>query len=150
MRRRNGVAGAVATVTLVILSGCTAPTPFGMRLNADGTVDYLVCRGSRSVIEVDYRYDSEDVNAESSPEWRAAGASSERGVIRYGEEPDGFERDWLEPPPPGWDWVSASDPWVSATRDELVEGEWVWFSTTDYPWIPEHPCDGADLDDLER
>jgi hypothetical protein len=149
MRRRIGVGVGVA-IAILTLAGCSVPTPFGMRLNADGTVDYLICSGSSGVIEVDYGYDSEAIDAEPSPEWRAAGPSSGRDVIRYGEEPDGFERGWLEPPPPGWDWVTVSHPWVSAARDELVEDEWVWFSTADYPWIPEHPCDGADPDDLGR
>jgi hypothetical protein len=110
MRRRTGVGVGGAAVAILTLAGCSVPTPFGMRLNTDGTVDYLICRGSSGVVEVDYGYDSEAIDAEPSPEWRAAGPSSGRDVIRYGEEPDGFERGWLEPPPPGWDWVTVSHP----------------------------------------
>lgn len=147
MRRRWLVAGAVGVVVLA-LSGCSVPPTFGMRLNADGTIDYVECESSTYDIAVDYLRPGEDENS-FAPEWIARGQSDDQLVVRYGEAPDGFETTVLEAPPA--DWVSVEvTTWIWVDRDELVEGEWEWWGTKMYPWDPDdRPCSGIAADDLE-
>lgn len=146
---RRVAAVAVMGVTAMVLGGCSVPTSFGARLNSDDTVDYVICNGEGTRVEVDYLYDGESPWAEDAPEaeWIAKGSRRVGlDVVRYGDPPEGFVTMVYAEPPANWDWVSFGG--ESMGRDDLVEGEWVWMYTSDYPWVPEHPCDGVDLDDL--
>lgn len=149
--RRSRIAAAI--VAVLLLAGCSYTEGYGLRLNADGTVDYVMC-SSRSyrVIEVDYEAEGEQglEGNERTIEWRATGVDSSGHVVRYGEEPPGFERDVLEPPPRDWEQVIINEGIAGADREDLRDGEWVWWGTSTEPWVPEHPCDEADLEDLAR
>jgi hypothetical protein len=150
MRRRRFLTVATALV-VVGLVGCSVPQPYGLRLNADGTVDAVECYGMGSNFEVDYRLAGESMSSES-PEWALdVGPDAEHHdpvVVRYGRAPAGSTTTVFEDPPEGWVevWTSVG----SADRGELIEGEWVWRATSDFPWEPEHPCDGVTADALER
>jgi hypothetical protein len=142
MRRLPAIAAAGAL--LVLLASCSMPSEFAMRLNSDGTVDYLDCSGPLGYVNVDYRY---EVGEQGSIEWEAtqplgAGAAD---VAYYGEVPPGWdERYTAFRPPLGWTFVSTSAGGVY--RESLDEGEWEWFTVSTWDWIPEHPCDGWELD----
>jgi hypothetical protein len=151
MRSRTGI-GALALVTAVVLAGCSVPAPYGLRLNADGTVDAAECYALSSQFFVDYVTDDERADEKFwDEEWLLSFGESDSHtdaeVVRYGEEPEGSSSITLEDPPVDWVFVSTSV--GSADREELVEGEWVWWYTSSYPWEPEHPCEGLGPDDLE-
>jgi hypothetical protein len=142
-----GGAVVLATAALV-LTACTPGLKMGVRLNADGTVDQVLCDYAES-FEVDYRVKDSDVDG---PEWEAAepeersetDLSIDDRVILYGELPRGAESPGEAlPPPRGWTSVILSR--GEFDRSELVEGEWVW-SPGDLPWVPGRPCSGLELD----
>jgi hypothetical protein len=142
----------LALVIAVALIGCSVPTPYGLRLNADGTVDSAECYGLPSAFTVDY-VTSEEIDDQDSwvEEWTlflgASASHDEAEVVRYGEEPEGSRSTVLLDPPSDWVFVTTSV--GSADREELVEGEWVWWYTSRYPWEPEHPCGGLGADELD-
>ena len=141
---------AALAATGLLLTGCTPGLDdMGVRLNADGTVDQVLC-DSGGGFSVDYRVGDSDwsgpVEWEGADAWThpATAASSEGQVIRYGRLPFGASsHSTALPPPPGWTVVELSR--ASFARDELVEGEWVW-TTSDWPWIPAMPCGDVELD----
>jgi hypothetical protein len=152
MRRRTR-ALALVLVTGALLASCSVPAPFGLRLNADGTVDSAECYGLPSKFTVDYVTADERADQDLwVAEWvlflGASATHEEAEVVRYGEEPPGSVSTALADPPS--DWVLVSTSVGSADRDDLVEGEWVWWYTSRYPWEPEHPCDGLEPEELER
>lgn len=141
----------VALAMVGLLAGCSVPSPYGLRLNADGTVDAVDCYGLGSNFTVDYRLADEPWDTDTF-EWELligpeAGHGDDPAVVRYGVAPDGGTTTLLEDPPADWVevWTSAG----SARREELVEGEWVWWSTSRYPWEPERPCAGVSADELK-
>jgi hypothetical protein len=151
--RSLGRAVALALVATVALVGCSVPSPYGLRLNSDGTVDAAECYGLPSKFTVDY-VTSDELDDQDSwvEEWilflGASASHDEAEVVRYGEVPDGSVTTELRDPPSDWVFVSTSV--GSAARDELVEGEWVWWYTSRYPWEPEHPCGGLGAEDLDN
>lgn len=149
MRNRR-LTAALAIATVGLLAGCSVPKPYGLRLNADGTVDAVECYGMGSSFTVDYRRAGETQSNES-PEWVVTvGPDAEHDdptIVRYGLSPQGSTTTVLEDPPD--DWVEVWTSVGSAERDDLIEGEWLWRATSDFPWEPEHPCDGLAADDLK-
>lgn len=134
----------LAAVLLLALSGCTPAAKWGMRLNADGTVDFVQCgsRPSRPVVNYHLKNDPAGV-----VEWEAvADEQTDRSsVVRYGD--DKYNSVVLLPPPDDWEYVTANSLWVE--RHELEVGHWVW-STADLPWVPGRPCDGLTDAELEE
>lgn len=145
MRRAPRLIAVV--VGLMVLTGCSPPPAHGVRLNADGTIDFVDCYGAGESISVDF---SDGWSDDTSPEWEATSTTTgEPGeVIRYGEPPSGYSTTRLVDPPSNWTVVDFGL-WPHH-RSDLVEGEWEWVNGTTYPWVPEHPCDGVDLEELTR
>lgn len=148
MRRRLATGGAAFVALCALLTGCSVPEHGGARLNADGTIDYVLCSpGHNDVIEVDYWLDGESQSSPSDPEWHASpsqGAPDAPLVVRYGRLPIGYSQ--ARPtadPPSGWDWVST--PGGSFNRDDLIEDEWYWNIESAWAWIPNHPCPGFEI-----
>jgi hypothetical protein len=150
MRRSGVVVGGVGV--MLLLSSCSVPAEWAARLNDDGTIDYLDCYSDLDHFEVDFRMPDESY-LDESPEWQAeidnesvsGMRSASVEVAYYGELPDG----WIETvraarSPGAWTFVSTNAGF--AERDDLVEGEWVWFTNDDnWAWIPPQPCDGWEL-----
>lgn len=134
------VIGAVsaAALALMTLTSCTPGVDYGVRLNADGTIDLALCEkyGSYEVV-VDYMVDGSD---SGTPEWvmrRPWGEYSGQVIALYGDAPTPYETSTLRPPPS--DWVSVVFDGHEADRNDLTVGEWLW-STSTYPWEPDYPC----------
>lgn len=144
MRRVAGL--SLLAGLIAMLTACSVPAAHGVRLNADGTIDFVDCWGPEKVVAVNYLTNGleEDVT-----EWEASGEPEEREavVVRYGEAPDGYFTTVLLDPPA--EWVAVDFGFRTYDRIEMVEGEWLWEGGVSYPWMPPHPCDGVDLDDLE-
>ena len=136
---RRSLALAAGIVGCLALTSCTAPISYGVRLNADGTVDYANCDGRLAEYEVDYRVDDSDTYAEWSlvP---GVGASLPGRVIEYGVIPDGFSGVAL-PPPAEWKTVTVGGGFFA--RDELVVDDWVW-EDYNFDFIPGQPCMDVD------
>jgi hypothetical protein len=150
--RRVFVVAAVVAVTATVLSGCSVPVGYGVRLNADGTVDFVECHSRSTDFVVDYARTS-TAGDDDLVEWEVVADDpdtrrEERPVVRYGEAPDGHTTVHLAEPPEDWLYVEFAG--KQAYRGDLVEGEWQWHNVAQYPWVPEHPCEGVDLDELER
>lgn len=126
------------------------PEPFGLRLNADGSVDAVSCYDLGPSFRVAYVLQDELDDDEWPDDWVLfVGPEADHSgptVVRYGDEPLGTTSSVLEDPPRGW--VVVSTTVGTADRDELVTDEWIWFHTSAYPWEPEHPCGGLTADDL--
>lgn len=141
MRR---VIGAVSAAVLVMLSltSCTPGSHYGVRLNADGTIDFALCEKYGSYeIAVDYEVNGLDPGV---PEWvmqRPWGEYAGQVLVAYGVPPEPYETSVLEPPPP--DWVSVIFAGHYAERINLTVGEWYW-NTRTYPWEPNRPCVSED------
>lgn len=150
--RAAGVVGIAIGASVLV--GCSVPSSLGYRLNADDTVDFVLCGPNAWDVEVDYLLPGEDPWDEDAPEpeWVAettmASADLKGEVVRYGEDPRHYSTVSLADPPDDWTWVSLSGETVD--RENMVEGQWVWRNTSEYPWVPNHPCDGVDLAELER
>lgn len=130
---------AVGAAAVVLLGSCTPPSEYGVRLNADDTIDFVLCTGyyGDGDLIVDYQLDEDDVD---DPEWVMTSeepARLDRILIEYGIAPVEPKSIHLEDPPA--DWVSVTFGWEYAERSELVVDEWLW-STEFYPWIPDRPC----------
>lgn len=144
MRAAPRIFGSMAiTAVLALLTGCTPALDYGVRLNADNTVDYVVCYsgGSSLNVRVDYT-----VPGESNPlEWEGEliSPSDHRSVVHYGDER--YSSIILAPPPEGWTTVSVESREVR--RDELELGHWVWF-TQALPFVPDQPCEGLTAEEL--
>ena len=140
---RRGVSAVAAAIAAgMLLTSCTPGIPFGARLNADGTVDHVVCYGDYGV-HVDYISPSESV-----VEWEPLDAAGERiqggGVLYYGQALQGVP---TQAAPPPEDWTEVDLTVGDFLRSELEEGRWVW--ETEYvAFIPDRPCgDFAYLED---
>jgi hypothetical protein len=154
MAKRWVRAGALVVAVGVLLSGCSYPAEFAIRLNADRTVDYLECWGGMEYVSVDYlrSYQSEP----EVVEWEArtvptpvddfSHVASPIEIAYYGHTPPNWEGAPALPPPVGWDFVDVSTSWGPIAREDLTVGEWQWHLNSTWPWIPEHPCDGWDID----
>jgi hypothetical protein len=150
--RRVLAAVVVVAVTATALVGCSVPVGYGVRLNDDGTVDFVEC----GLWSVDFvvNYTKTSTAGDDDPiEWEVVADDPEgqrevRSVIRHGEAPDGFTTVILLEPPEDWLYVEFAG--NHAYRGDLTEGEWQWHHVSQYPWVPEHPCQGVDLDELER
>jgi len=146
MKARAGLAALLAAAA-VLLGGCSAPEHWAVRLNPDGTGDYVDCAGPVWMIRVDYL-----TGDEPGEEWDwdvrvPAGAEDVDPVIlaRYGEVPAGWEERIPAQEPPA-DWVSVNTTSGYAQRSELVEGTWVWFTGDEHlQWAGDHPCDGWEV-----
>lgn len=145
MGRRAKGAGIVALIALA-LSGCSQPPDGGVRLNADGTIDFIVCGGPETIVEVTY------LGIERTPTfdgttWRGTWTDPDRlpgQVVHYGDP--GYTAEILLNPPAGWTDVVANG--VYADREDLTVGEWVWF-TSDPDWVPRRPCEGVSAEELQ-
>jgi len=140
MRNVRRLVAALAVVLL--LSGCSPAIEFAVRLNADDTVDYYVCRDWTDIgrVRVDYEVGRED----GPTEWVADSsgqADPDFAAVIYGQAPEGFKTTVLADPPPQWDRVRFG--FGNMRRDQLEVGHWVW--NPSYPWVPAKPCEGADL-----
>ncbi len=147
MARRRIRALAVVLVAVAVLTGCSVAPEWAIRLNADGTVDHLLCWGGMESISVDYRSSS---HPSGIVEWEAevvptpvddfSAVAKPVDVAYYGETPPNWSGDPARRPPVDWDYVSIG--WGELARDELEVGEWHWEVRTDWAWIPPQPCDG--------
>ncbi len=129
----------MGAAAVVLLSSCTPPSEYGVRLNADDTIDFVFCTGfyGDGDLIVDYQLDEDDVDR---PEWVMTfeGYSRlDRIPIEYGIAPSILTTVLLEDPPA--DWVSVTFGSEFVERSELVVDEWLW-STELYPWVPDRPC----------
>lgn len=126
--------GAAAIAVVAAVTSCTPGIPYGARLNADGTVDHVVCSGEYGV-RVDY------VSAdESVVEWDPRDASGERveagGVLYYGQSLQGVP---TESAPPPEDWAAVDLTVGEFERSDLEVGTWVW-ETEFLAFMPDRPC----------
>ena len=139
----NGAPRQFAFLTVIVttgalLSACSPPLHFGVLLNPDDTIDFVLCDGFRSDgdVAVDYVVGDDD----DGPEWvmtSSIPSQAAHRVIAYGEPPSFFETVHLETPPEGW--TSVSFGWGWADRSDLTVGEWRW-ETSELPWVPDQPC----------
>ena len=150
--RRGGVL-IVGVLALALLASCTPGTPedYGIRLNADGTIDFVDCNGIQGHVVVRFSDEEITANDDTLPiQWDVRRTASGRlyDVIHYGETPAESETVRLEPPPPDWVWVSFGggrySPGYTEQRSELVEGEWVWRNDEVWSFVPEHACAEVD------
>lgn len=130
---------ALGGVIVAILTSCTPPTEYGVRLNGDDTIDFVLCTGfyGDGDLIVDYQLSEDDVD---SPEWIVTSEKPrrlDRIPIEYGTAPTMMTTVHLEDPPAQW--VSVTFGWEDVKRSELVVDEWLW-STELYPWVPDRPC----------
>ena len=154
MRMRRVLATAATVGLLAFVTGCSVPSGYGVRLNHDGTVDFVDCLlSSASSFDFVVDYLMTAGIAEGEPvEWEVAADDpnkvQELFVIKlYGEAPDGYTTVSLSGPPEGWLYVEYGG--HRAYRGDLTEGEWQWHDTTRTLWGTQQPCEGLDLDDLE-
>jgi hypothetical protein len=150
--RRVVAVAVVAGIALTGLAGCSVPVGYGVRLNADGTVDFVECGVWSADFVVNYKRTS-TVGDDDPIEWEVVaddpdGLRDARPVVRHGEAPDGYSTVALLEPPEDWLYVEFAG--NHAYRGDLTEGEWQWHHVSQYPWVPEHACEGVDLDQLER
>lgn len=141
MKRSSRLLAAFAVIATAgaILSACSPPLHFGVLLNPDDTIDFVLCDSYRSNgdLAVDYVVGDED---DDGPEWvmtSSIPSQAAHRVIAYGESPSLFETVHLEMPPEGW--TSVSFGWGWTDRSELAVGEWRW-ETSELPWVPDQPC----------
>jgi hypothetical protein len=151
MRRVLAVV-AVVGVAATGLVGCSVPVGYGVRLNGDGTVDFVECTSRTFDFVVNYTKTA-TAGDDDPIEWEVVADDPKAvrealPVVRHGEPPDGFTTVNLQEPPEDWLYVEFAG--SRAYRGDLAEGEWQWHAVSQYPWVPEHPCRGVDLDDLER
>ena len=134
------VLGAVSAAVLIVfsLAGCTPGRDYGVRLNADGTIDFALCEQYGSYeVTVDFEINGVDPG---TPEWvmrRPWGEYSGQVLVPYGVPPQPYESSILQAPPA--EWVSVMFDGHYAERNDLVVGEWYW-STRSYQWEPDRPC----------
>jgi hypothetical protein len=153
---RLRVLEAVAAVCLLAgLSGCSVPSGYGVRLNPDGTVDFVNCLVN-SALSYDFAVDymMTGSKAQGDPiEWEAS--ANDPAVVQelyevmlYGVAPDGYTTVSLLDPPEGWLYVELGG--IRAYRGDLVEGEWMWHNTAGSVGRSVQPCDGLDPAEIER
>lgn len=149
-RRVNVLFAGMALLGL--LAGCTPGTPrdYGVRLNADGTIDFVDCNGVLGDFVVRFT-GTEGVYDDDAPtQWEVDRSASSRiyQVIEYGTAPEASNTTKLELPPVDWLWVSfGSESWRTGymePRSELVEGEWVWRTDEFWSFVPDHACAEVD------
>jgi hypothetical protein len=148
MRRRRIGAALLALPVVSILTGCIAPQYGGVRLNADGTVDYVVCYRHNEPIYVNY-LGEDDQGSDTGldeDEWRAIPKNDVSGptVIEYGLLPNGYG-ETVPPEDPPLGWTRVDTPGGYFLRSELTEGEWYWNNPNPWAWIPNHPCSGYEI-----
>lgn len=137
----------VAALVLLALSltGCSPAHYGGVRLHTDGTVDFALCDYPIRSIYVDYYVDGELDPVESWSAHRSGDGRDDPLAFEYGVVPSGFTNDFTPKRPP-IDWSAVSTPAGGFSRDQLLEGEWVWNTPTwPFPWIPAQPCGGISV-----
>jgi hypothetical protein len=141
--RRLGAGVALGVLVAIALAGCTEAPDFGVRLNDDNTIDFVICGSEQDEVEVNYRANNENVNL---VEWRARVAEGDHpnSVVLYGESE--YESSVLIAPPEDWVYVTAN--WAAAERNQLSVGEWTWV-TGEPPFVPSRPCDGLSASELD-
>jgi hypothetical protein len=150
MRRVLAVLAVVGVVAAGLV-GCSVPVGYGVRLNEDGTVDFVECTSRSFDFVVNYTMTS-TAGMDDPIEWEVVADDAdvvleEPPVLRHGEAPDGYSTvNLLEPPE---DWLYVEFAGQHAYRGDLTEGEWQWFGVSHYPWVPEHPCEGVEPGDLD-
>ena len=149
VRRRVGAVAAM--LAIVVLAGCSVPAEWAIRLNADGTVDYLACYGGMESVSVDYKsayFDEQVVEWEiqtiPTPADDFSHVAKPVDVAYYGETPPNWEGAPALPAPAGWTHVSTGGGFIA--REDLTVGEWHWDLNSNWEWVPEHPCDGWVID----
>jgi hypothetical protein len=149
---RRGGALLGGMLTLGLLAGCTPGTPqdYGVRLNSDGTIDFVDCNGLTGDVVVRFAV-AEGMLYEDAPvlwEVDRTGLGRLYEVVQYGTTPNGSTTVTLEPPPSDWLWVGfGGDDWYSSfieSRSDLVEDEWVWRNDEFWSFVPEHACAEVD------
>jgi hypothetical protein len=150
--RRVAAVAAVVAVAATGLAGCSVPIGYGVRLNEDGTVDFVECTSRSFDFVVNYMKTA--TAGEDDPvEWEVVAddpdyESESYPVIRHGEAPAGYTTVSLLEPPEDWLYVDFAG--KLAYRGDLPLGKWQWHHVSQFPWVPEHPCKGVDLDELEQ
>ena len=131
---------AAVVVGCFALTSCTAPISYGIRLNADGTVDYANCPSGIYSFDVDYIVGNDSDYAEWNliPDDDTVSLSNE--VIRYGVVPEGYSGVALDPPA---DWTSVEVAGFHYERNELIVDDWIW-EDYNFDWIPGQPCMDVD------
>ncbi len=146
MTRRRIRALAVLLVVTAILTGCSPAHHGGVRLHANGTVDFALCDFPVRSIYVDYYVDGQRDPVESWSAHRSGDGRYDPIAFEYGVVPPGFTNDFPLKRPPR-DWTVVSTPAGGFHREDLLEGEWVWNTPTwPFPWIPAQPCGGISVD----
>ena len=131
MRSRGVLAAGAIVVAALTLTSCSVPDHGAVRLNDDGTVDYVLCYAVRSdVIAVEYLVGDPNARDEADDLARDPGPSRNPRapvVIEYGVVPPGYDEvNEASDPPARWTWVST--PGGYFMRDDLTVGEWFWNS----------------------
>jgi hypothetical protein len=137
---KRSLAALALVAGCLVLTSCTAPISYGVRLNSDGTVDYANCPSGIYSFEVDYRVGEENSYAEwvLLPDDRTVSMSNR--IIEYGVIPDGYTGVAL-PPPEGWTTVEVGP--GTFERTDLIIDDWVW-EDNNFEWIPGQPCMDVD------
>jgi hypothetical protein len=153
MRRKIAAAAIVGTV-MVGLTSCSVPAGYGVRLNSDGTVDFVECLiSSASSFDFSVDYLLTAGLAEGQPiEWEVVAddpsvTQEDYWVALYGTAPRGYTTVTLLDPPDGWLYVEFAG--HRAYRGDLTESEWQWHDTARTFWGQQQPCEGIDLENLE-
>jgi len=136
---KRSLAAVALVAGCLVLAACTAPISYGVRLNADGAVDYANCSPGLASHEVDYHVG----DGAGVVEWTLTpgiDADLPHAVIEYGVEPDGFTGVAL-PPPRNWTTVDVG--FAHVDRTDLIVDEWVW-EDNNFEWIPGQPCMDVD------
>ena len=154
MGTRRVLAATAAVGLLACMTGCSVPSGYGVRLNPDGTVDFVNCLTS-SALSFDFAVDymMTGSKAQGDPiEWEASAndpavVQENYEVMLYGVAPDGYTTISLLDPPEGWLYVELGG--IRAYRGDLIEGEWMWHNTSGSVGRSEQPCDGLDLTEID-
>lgn len=120
MRKLRTVACGLCVVAVVALSGCQALFPAAVRINYDGSVDYVTCQSGTSAFD----------------EWRATSYASTKQVDGHEIQPFSELRVpaagqvvHFHRPETGWKSIvvgSSTHSLASARADYVSLGEWIW------------------------
>ncbi|WP_146116782.1 hypothetical protein [Microbacterium sp. MYb64] len=120
MRKLRTVACGLCVVAVVALSGCQALFPAAVRINYDGSVDYVTCHSGTPGLDesraMSYASSHQTNGLEIQP-------VSELGVPTAGQVVH-FQR-----PTAGWKSIlvgSSTHSLASARADHVSLGEWIW------------------------
>lgn len=118
MRKRRGSTVAfLAIVGVLILAGCSATHPSAVRVNSDGSVDYVTCVADADDWDAFFSAPGDDDESIALQPTGELTASSAGAVVHF-SAPD---REWE------WLTVGASYfAWARIRSDSFTPGEWNW------------------------